>query len=297
MLKIKRLSHATLMTSRMDQQIEHYTDVVGLVLSARDSERAYLSTNVGQLALVLETSDMPMCAALAFEISADAEARDIVNSLKAQGLSPEQMSDAAPGIGRTIVCHDQKGTRIELFSAWDFLDRGPSVGGAVPLKLGHAAFGVPDPQAITSFYETVFGFKVSDWIGDMFSFLRCNVDHHTINFIRAPTVRLHHLAFELRDAAHIHNSSDLLGQRNIPLVWGPVRHGPGHNLATYHVDPDGQLVEYYAELDRIVDEETGYFDPKPWHRDRPQKPKVWDPMKPRDMWGLPPTPAFISHAK
>jgi len=23
------------------------------------------------------------------------------------------------------------------------------------------------------------------------------------------------------------------------------------------------------------DEELGYFDPRPWHQDRPQRPKVW----------------------
>ena len=29
----------------------------------------------------------------------------------------------------------------------------------------------------------------------------------------------------------------------IQLLWGPVRHGPGHNIATYHRNPDGYLIE------------------------------------------------------
>ena len=66
--------------------------------------------------------------------------------------------------------------------------------------------------------------------------------------------------------------------------------GPGHNIAVYHRNPDDQMVEFFTDLDRMYDEESGYFEPKPWHKDRPQKPKTWDPNKQRDMWGLPPGP-------
>jgi hypothetical protein len=41
----------------------------------------------------------------------------------------------------------------------------------------------------------------------------------------------------------------------------------------------------------MLDEKLGYFDPRPWHRDRPQVPKVWDQV--RDIWGTPPTPDYI----
>ena len=73
-------------------------------------------------------------------------------------------------------------------------------------------------------------------------------------------------------------------------MWGPVCHGPGHNIAVYHRNPDDQMVELFTDLDRMSDEEGGYFEPRPWHKDRPQKPKVWDPNTQRDMWGLPPGP-------
>ena len=43
----------------------------------------------------------------------------------------------------------------------------------------------------------------------------------------------------------------------------------------------------------MKDEALGYFDPRPWHKDHPQRPKVW----PRGegslyVWGPPPTPDF-----
>jgi hypothetical protein len=37
------------------------------------------------------------------------------------------------------------------------------------------------------------------------------------------------------------------------------------------------------------DESLGYFEPRPWHKDRPQRPKVW-PLDPTtaNIWGIGP---------
>jgi hypothetical protein len=85
----------------------------------------------------------------------------------------------------------------------------------------------------------------------------------------------------------MHQACDLLGRRGIPILWGPVRHGPGHNVAVYHRNPDGYLIELFYDMDLMVDEELGYFEPRPWHHDRPQRPKTWIGL-PRDVWGVGP---------
>jgi hypothetical protein len=66
------------------------------------------------------------------------------------------------------------------------------------------------------------------------------------------------------------------------LLWGPGRHGIGHNRS-----PSGLITELFAELDRMNDEALGYFEPRPWHRDNPQRPKVWakDPSA-ANLWGV-----------
>ena len=97
-----------------------------------------------------------------------------------------------------------------------------------------------------------------------------------MNFISGKNIKMHHIAFELRDFSHLQTACDLFGERKIPIIWGPVRLGPGHNVAAFHRDHDDWVVEFYAELDQMKDEELGYFDPRPWHHDRPQRPKVWD---------------------
>jgi catechol 2,3-dioxygenase-like lactoylglutathione lyase family enzyme len=180
---------------------------------------------------------------------------------------------------------------IEVFAEQKPIAKNQQVRGIGPIKLGHLAFCVDDCQKYVDFYTRVMGFRLSDWIQDWFAFLRCGPDHHTINFARGKTTKMHHVAFELKDWAHVQSACDFLGSKDIQLIWGPGRHGPGHNIYTYHRNPDDQIIELFTELDKMLDEKLGYFDPRPWHRDRPQVPKVWE--RTRDIWGTPPTPEYI----
>ena len=165
--------------------------------------------------------------------------------------------------------------------------------GVGPFKLGHVAFVVDDAGKMSEFYQKVLGFRVSDWVEDFFAFLRCGPDHHTVNFLTGKKTQMHHIAFEVKDFAQIQNACELLGQKSIPIIWGPLRHGPGHNVSTYHHNPDSHVVEFYIELDQMKDEELGYFEPRPWHHDAPQRPKVWRGKNSRSVWGPPPTEAYF----
>ena len=178
-------------------------------------------------------------------------------------------------MGKVLTFKDNKDTAIDLFTEWKYLGSHHQVSGIGPLKLGHIAFHCPDVKAVADFYAKVMGFKVSDWIDDWFVFMRCNTDHHTVNFIKGDKAELHHIAFELKDMSHMQNACEMFATKNIRILWGPLRHGPGHNVATYHRNPDEHTVELYIELDQMKDEVLGYFDPRPWHRDTPQYPKTW----------------------
>jgi len=81
-----------------------------------------------------------------------------------------------------------------------------------------------------------------------------------------------HNRFELRDWAHCRTACDFLSS-TLHADLGPGRHGIGHNLFAYHRGTNGLITELFAELDQ-VNEELGYFEPRPWHATA-QKPKVW----------------------
>jgi catechol 2,3-dioxygenase-like lactoylglutathione lyase family enzyme len=293
MIKLSRVGHATFETPDLDRAIAYYTDVNGLVLNAKDKSRAFMASKIGLLTITLQQGSEQKLKRLSFEVSPNADFADIAKKLSADGVQSEVRSDTVPGIGNVLAFDDPMGTAIELFAEWQYLGSHHQVFGAGPLKLGHIAYVVEDPKTMADFYCRVLGFRVSDWIEDFFVFLRCNPDHHTVNFIRGPKSKMHHIAFEMKDFAHIQDACELLALRRMPINWGPVRHGPGHNVAIYHRNFDDQNVEFYIEIDQMKDEELGYFDPRPWHRDTPQRPKTWERKDSPNLWGPLPTPDYM----
>jgi catechol-2,3-dioxygenase len=205
------------------------------------------------------------------------------------GIKTVRKRDPEPSISEMVSFVDPKGTTIEVFRAPEPRSQKFQAKGVVPHKLGHVAFHVNDVKRITQFYCDLLGFRVSDWMADYFSFLRCGVDHHTINLVETGSNRHFHTAFELRDWSHLQQACDTLSKSGYTQLWGPGRHGIGHNLFAYHRSPNGLITELFAELDQM-NEELGYFEPRPWHRDNPQRPKTWpkDPTA-ANLWGpMPP---------
>jgi len=118
-----------------------------------------------------------------------------------------------------VTLEDPKGTPIDLYAEYKFAKRDETPNMFNILKLGHVAYRVLDVQRIVKFYSEVLGFRVSDWRGDFFVFMRCNTDHHTLNFIIDEKPQLHHIAFEVLDWAEIHKAVDYLAHNKVHLVW------------------------------------------------------------------------------
>jgi catechol 2,3-dioxygenase-like lactoylglutathione lyase family enzyme len=265
MIKVKRLRHVSFASPNVEAQLDYYQSIIGLAVIGRDDRRIILGTESDELTLVLEHGAASRLTAIAYEVAPGLDLSDLQKSLASLNIKSEVRSDTAPGIPKTLE----------------------PIRGLAVAKLGHVALYTPDPERAASFFGDVLGFRVSDRIEENFVFMRCGPEHHAMNFARGTEARIHHLAFELRDASHMHQACDLLGRNKFQILWGPVRHGPGHNVAVYHHNPDRYLIELYYSMDLMLDEELGYFEPRPWHRDRPQRPKTWVGL-PRDVWGVGP---------
>jgi catechol 2,3-dioxygenase-like lactoylglutathione lyase family enzyme len=195
-------------------------------------------------------------------------------------------SEISPGVKQAISFKDNKGTDIDVYAEYDFAPDKEKPIGIMPLKLGHVAYRCLDIKPVMKFYMEVLGFRLSDIRGDFFCFLRCNSDHHAINFVNDPKPQLHHIAFEVKDWPEIHRACDYLAKNKLLLVWGPGRHIIGHNIAAYHRNHDNVRVELYTEMDQMKDEALGYFDPRPWHQELPLRPKQHGPETLRNYWGF-----------
>ena len=285
-MKALGLNHAAFGSADLDGQVAYYEETIGLRVVERTSERTYLAARSGSDALVLSRAADTSLLGFALLVAADADPAKLLAELTASGVDAELRSDPHPGIGRSVAFLDPDGFQAELLFGSRLWPAGQPRG-AAPLRLGHLALAVRDVNRTARFYEDVLGFRVGDWIGGHFVFMRCGHEHHALNFVQSDTSRMQHIAFEMADAAALTASCDVLGQAGLRLLWGPVRHGPGHNVATYHLNPQGQIIELYTGMDLMTNDVLGYYDPRPWHADRPQRPKVWEPVDPqRDIWGM-----------
>jgi catechol 2,3-dioxygenase-like lactoylglutathione lyase family enzyme len=290
MIGVRKIAHASYETPDLEQQTEYYTNILGLTLTAKEKDAAYLANTIDHHSVILRKGAAAQCVRVGFEIGPNDDLDAFEKQTAAQGVKTSRKKDAEPTITDLLTFEDPKGTIMEVFKRPEPQRTKFTGKGVVPHKLGHVAFHVTDVKTVTKFYCDVLGFRVSDWMGDFFSFLRCGVDHHTINLMETGSNRHFHTAFEVRDWGHLETACDFLSMNGYKLLWGPGRHGIGHNLFAYHRSPNGLITELFAELDQMKDEELGYFEPRPWHRDNPQKPKVWakDPAA-SNLWGpMPP---------
>ena len=232
--------------------------------------------------MVLRKGAEAKCVRLGFQIGPDDDLSAFERQTAAMGVKTATKKDAAPTISEMVSFEDPKGTVMEVFKRPEPLQHKFQRKGIVPHKLGHVAFHVTDARAVTKFYCDVLGFRVSDWMGEFFSFLRCGPDHHTINLMETGSNRHFHTAFELRDWSHLQTACDFLSLNGYKMLWGPGRHGIGHNLFAYHRSPNGLITELFAELDRM-NEDLGYFEPRPWHRDNPQRRRPGRRTRPRQL--------------
>jgi catechol 2,3-dioxygenase-like lactoylglutathione lyase family enzyme len=152
-----------------------------------------------------------------------------------------------------------------------------------PRKLGHVVLGTVDLEASQRFFIEGIGFKVSDTVRGLASFLRCSTDHHNQLVQPAPLPFLHHSSWQVEDVDEIgRGATALLAEDPARHVWGLGRHHIGSNFFWYLRDPAGNFTEYYADMDSIVDDQL-------W------EPVVWEHgMKSLYSWGPPVPPSFLA---
>ena len=295
MVQVIKLGYAAFDTSDIEAMLAYYTQVIGLTLVERGSDgAAYLRSSVDHHTLTLYPASENRLRHIALQLSSNQSLKEASKQLGEQGIHAALQTDAEPGVPELLQLVDPEGNTLQLYSVMQQVSDGFPEQGIVPEKLGHVAMAVHDVKTTADFYQNVLGFRVSDWIGDFFVFMRCSPDHHTVNFLKSKYQKMHHIAYQLKDWAHVQRACDHLAKHNIPLVWGPGRHGAGHNIFTYHHDPNGQIIELFTELDTLLNEDLGYFEPRPWHEEFPQKPKVWeDSPRAVNHWGPLPSPEFM----
>jgi catechol 2,3-dioxygenase len=255
-----RLSHVALRSAHVTGTRRFYEDVVGLRTVESDGHPTRLALGGG--APVLELDQGHGLDHFALEVVDSTQLSVLSERLSEHGVSLEPAEDAYHPGGVRFT--DPEGHSIELHERIDRTDEGVRADGRRPTGLHHITITSPDVPALAAFYRDVLGFVVSDRMADRFMWMRCNREHHTIAIVHGEAGGLDHYCFEVSDWADIKEWCDLLAVRDVPVSWGPGRHGPGNNLFIMFDDPDGVHIELSCEMERFWDDRVDYPAPRNW---------------------------------
>ncbi len=129
-------------------------------------------------------------------------------------------------------------------------------------RLGHVVLSSTKYVENLNWYLEHFGLIVSDFLyfagqrdrGPTMSFIRCDrgstpTDHHTMAMALGPANRYVHSAYQIADLDALAAGGEYLLERGYFRSWGIGRHIQGSQLFDYWRDPDGFMVEHYADGD------------------------------------------------
>ncbi len=133
---------------------------------------------------------------------------------------------------------------------------------AVVQRVGHVVLQSTRYIRALDWYLEHLGLIVSDFLfypgqrerGPTMSFIRCDrgstpADHHTLAMALGPANRYVHSAYQVCDLDALAAGGEHLRERGYVRSWGIGRHIQGSQLFDYWRDPDGFLVEHYADGD------------------------------------------------
>lgn len=287
-VKVKRLAHVGLWTADVSSQARFYHQILGLDVRAThdaaldqdvelDDANMFLALG-GEyhcLGLFNDTRPDPTNGRrpvqrtplhhLAFEVDTDAELAALAARLNMSGIELTlEPRDGDPDLGDTLWFSDPDSNRIEISVRPDDLLSGRGQRSTWrPNYLQHVALYTTHLEAMVEFYTEALGFDISDWLLRERAWLRCNNNHHALMFIQGKA-GIDHLGFNISDGTDLLRWADYLSQQQIPLLWGPGRHGVSGDLFLCFADSEGIHIELSAGIQQFYDRDVT-TPPRLWH--------------------------------
>jgi catechol 2,3-dioxygenase-like lactoylglutathione lyase family enzyme len=274
---ITHLRHVDIAVPDFARQLEFYTRVWGLTQVGGDTGVAFLAAEGSPEQYVLRLRQGEKRLDL---IAFGAEDPGHVDSLAARLVSSGVQLASEPGPVDTLGggygfrFFDVDGRTVEVSSDVAVIKhRVIEEKESIPVRLSHVVLNSTDINRTRDWYAEHLDFRLSDTLGDVMHFMRCNPRHHSFAIARGPHVSVHHISFELRGLDEYMRGSGRVLRSGTRMVWGPGRHLAGDNTFSYFLDPHGNTIEYTTELQEL-DEDT-------WH---PHIYDMHDEMV-QDQWG------------
>jgi len=250
----------------------------------RGDSRRFRSLMASHADLVLRRGETARLGHVGFSVKSEQDLDALAGQLERGGFALTEAphrSDREEE-ARVAAVNDPDGNRVELIvPSASASTRPPSAATIGPKRLGHVVLWTPQQQALETFYGAL-GFQVTDRTHMGMSFLRCNTDHHSVALVHSRRGRtgLQHAAFDVGSIDDVMREYGRLRGEGVECIWGVGRHGPGNNIFSYYLDPAGNVVEFYGEMED-------------WPEQEHVEPRHWGPEHRGDIWGVagaPPMP-------
>ena len=260
----------------LNRSAEFYRAVWGLEPVAARGDTIHLR-GTGQEHHVVTLRERPKAGLLA--VNFEAPDRATVDALHAQAKGMGANIDSAPaqlsadaGGGYGFRLRTPEGHPLSISS--DVARHADAASDpARPTKLTHVVLNSAAVEKQTAFFLDVLGFRWADST-KMMDFVRCCSDHHSVAFARGNGPSLNHMAYEMPNIDGLMRGAGRLKKNGFDIAWGVGRHGPGNNVFSYFVEPNGYVTEYTTEVQQIDDSYTPH-DAK-WWENLNYWPCVWN---------------------
>ena len=250
---VERMGHVALRVPDLDPVLRHATEILGLRVVSEEDGWICLTCGPRHHDLMLAEGDELALDHVSFEAPDAAAIEQLAGALARDGVEILSDRPEEPGVAHSLRFRAPGGHVFEVYAEMEQAPAHYNGPGVRPRKYGHTTLRALSVREMAEFAGRYLGFIESDRVGDQLRWMRCDADHHGLALFAGDPPGLHHHAWEVESWSYLELLGDRLLANGKRLLYGPGRHGPGLNLFSYHLDPAGVCIEYFADIEQVHD--------------------------------------------
>ncbi len=262
---ILRLSHAQVRVPDLELALAYYAEVVGLVVTDIETDRAYLKgwDEHQHHSLILAKAPTYGLDSLAFKVMQLDEVDRLARRVQQAGIPVERFGpgELARGSGAVARFRAPSGHVIDLECGQLQVGNGltqinpppapEGLRGMHPPRIDHIFLLCENVDAVTQFFADVLEFRLTEQIvaddgHQLATFLERTHTPHDIAFLTGPDGGFHHLAYWVDEWNDLRHAADTCAHHGITIDAGPTRHGATRGCGLYFFDPAGNRNEVFT---------------------------------------------------
>jgi catechol 2,3-dioxygenase len=317
-LDIAHLAHLELLTPKFEASRKFFVDVLGMTQSGEKGDSVYLRgyDDYERYSLKLTASKTSGLGHVAYRTRSPQALERRAEALKGSGFDIG-WSDGDLGHGKTFVCQDPDGHRIELYYETEWYQAPPELKPALKnqaqrfpargcnvRRLDHWNGFAADVKANRLFFEKYLGFRLSEIIilndgTEAAIWMTATNKSYDFAYSRDATGakgRLHHVTFAIDSREEILRAADIFLENGIFIEAGPHKHAIQQTFFLYVYEPGGNRVEVANAGARLI--LAPDWKPLVWNEEERKKGQAWGlkTMESFHTHGTPPVDVKKDHA-